>query len=509
MVGTYEYPDFPMAETTYGVKPGEHVPGTVLHRYLTDYAKRFGVFARTKFNTKVDSAESTEDGGWLLRTSSTSAPDTIRTKKLIVATGLTTEPYIPQLPGMQNFQGSLFHARDFAKRAGTLEKAENVVVIGGAKSAWDVSYAYATAGVQVDMVIRESGHGPVWMAPPYVTPLKKWLEKLVHTRFMTWLSPCIWGAEDGFGTVRSLLHSTLLGRAIVSIFWSILGADVISLNKYDSHPELKKLKPWDPAFYVGSSLSIHNWPTSFFDLVREGKVRVHVDEITAFSSDTLSMKSGEALRADVVIFATGWKKEPTLHFLGDAEAEVGVHRSSSKLENLTMKADQEILRRFPSLKTQPPRIHEIERSLTERLHQPFRMYRYTVPPALVSKRNIAFAGMLSCISTTMIATVQGLWISAFFDDRLDRLPASQEEINWQTVLQSQFSKWRYPTSYGIGFPDFAFDGVPFLDMMLKDLHIESHRKKGKLADIFDPYGPEDYVGLVDEWRLGHGKMKKT
>lgn len=25
----------------------------------------------------------------------------------------------------------------------------------------------------------ESGHGPAWTAPPYVTPLKKWLEKLV------------------------------------------------------------------------------------------------------------------------------------------------------------------------------------------------------------------------------------------------------------------------------------------------------------------------------------------
>jgi hypothetical protein len=60
-------------------------------------------------------------------------------------------------------------------------------------------YAYASKGVKVDWVIRgkvvdnvrfmlaslicvfpESGHGAAWMAPPYVTPLKKWLEKLVR-----------------------------------------------------------------------------------------------------------------------------------------------------------------------------------------------------------------------------------------------------------------------------------------------------------------------------------------
>ncbi|KAJ9617259.1 hypothetical protein H2200_000980 [Cladophialophora chaetospira] len=505
MLGTYEYPDFPMDQATYGVKPGEHIPGTVLHRYFTDYAHKSGVFSRIQFNTKVDSAEPTEEGGWLLKTTS-SEEKTFTTKKLIVATGLTSQPYITKIPGMQDFQGRLFHARDFAKNGDTLKQAKNAVVVGGAKSAWDVAYAYATSGVQVDMVMRESGHGPVWMAPPYVTPLKKWLEKLVHTRFLTWLSPCIWGAEDGYAFIRKFLHSTLIGRGIVSTFWKILGSDVIALNKYDSHPELQKLKPWDPAFYVGSSLSIHNYPTSFFDLVREGKVRVHVDEITGFGPQTMSLKSGETLKADVVVLATGWRKEPALQFLHGAEADVGLHHPPPDLEELTKEADKAILQRFPSLKTQPARKTQIAQTMQERLNQPFRMYRFMIPPAMVPRRNLAFAGMLSCITTSVVATVQALWICAFFDGRLDRLPSSQDDIRWQTVLHSQFGKWRYPTSYGPSFPDFVFDAVPYLDMLLRDLNLESHRKKGRLADIFDPYGPEDYIGLVDEWKAGHEKI---
>ncbi|OCT52437.1 Flavin-binding monooxygenase-like family protein [Cladophialophora carrionii] len=520
MLGTYEYPDFPMNQDNYGVKPGEHIPGTVLHRYLTDYAEKFGVLERTRFNTRVDSVEPTKDGGWLLKTSSPSSVSataasseqeisTFETKKLIVATGLTSQPYIPDLPGMENFEGPLFHARDFAKKADTIAAAKSAVVVGGAKSAWDVAYAYATAGVQVDMVIRESGRGPVWMAPPYVTPLKKWLEKLVHTRFLTWLSPCIWGAEDGYSGIRNFLHSTFLGRGIVSTFWKILASDVIALNKYDSHPELKKLKPWDPAFYVGSSLSIHNYPTSFFDLVREGKVRVHIDEVVGFGPHSVSLKSGDTLRPDVVVLATGWKKEPTLQFVAGSEADVGLHHSPADLEDLAKEADREILRKLPSLNAQPQRRHELEEKLSERMHQPLRMYRFTVPPAMVPKQNIAFAGMLSCITTSTVATVQALWICAFFDGNLSRLPSSQDDIRWQTVLHTQFGKWRYPTSYGPSFPDFVFDAVPYLDMLLNDLNLNSHRKPGKMADIFDPYGPEDYVGLVDEWKAGREKTERA
>ncbi|KAL2439221.1 FAD-dependent monooxygenase DEP4 [Exophiala dermatitidis] len=504
MLGTYEYPDFPMDSATYGVKSGEHIPGTVLHRYLTDYAKKFGVYDRTHFNTKVDSVMATEDGGWMLKTSSPELP-TVQTKKLIVATGLTSQPYIPQLTGMQEFQGSLFHVRDFAKHADALKRAKHAVVVGGAKSAWDVAYAFAEAGVPVDMIIRKSGHGPVWMAPPYVTPLKKWLEKLVHTRFITWMSPCIWGDEDGYSGIRHFLHGTFIGRAIVSTFWKILASDVISLNKYDSHPELRKLKPWDPAFYIGSSLSIHNYPTSFFDLVREGKVRVHVDEIDQLDEKSVKLASGDCIEADTIVLATGWRKEPSLEFLGGVEAEVGLHHSPSDLEEQTKTADAEILKRFPSLKTQPPRKDQLEHALAERMRQPLRMYRFMVPPAFVASgrhRNLAFAGMLSSITTSILATVQALWISAFFDGKLDRLPNNEEDIKWQTVLHTQFGKWRYPIGYGPSFPDFVFDAVPYVDMLLHDLGVQSHRKKG-MADVFDPYGPEDYAGLVDEWRKGH------
>lgn len=493
-----------MTTEKYGVQPGQHIPGTVLHKYLTDFAKHFGVFERIQFNTKVDTVGPTEDGGWSIKATANGTSKEIKTKKLILATGLTSQPYMPELAGKEKFGAPIFHAKEFKQNAETLKTAKNVVIIGGAKSAWDIAYAYAEAGVQVDMLIRRNGRGPVWVAPPYVTPLKKWLEKLLHTRFLTWMSPCVWGEEDGYTKSRSFLHNTMMGRFMVGNFWKVLAGDVIALNQYDSHPETAKLKPWDPAFYIGSGLSIHNWPTSFFDMVKEGKIRVHIDEVSKLEPNSVLLNSGETLKADLLVCATGWTKEPSINFLKGSEEKIGLHHSLDQLEALVPKADQEILTRFPMLKNQPERAQQMEKTMGERQGAPIRMYKFMVPPALASQRNLAFAGMLSCASTALVASAQGLWISAFLDGKLDRLP-SQEEINWQTVVHSQYGKWRHPIGYGPQFPDFVFDAVPYIDMLLKDLNLNIYRKNGVVAEMSDPYGPEDYAGLVDEWKQTHAK----
>jgi cation diffusion facilitator CzcD-associated flavoprotein CzcO len=111
LLDTYEYPDFPMVPEVYGVQPGEHIPGTVLHRYLTDFAKKFGVYGRVKFNTKVESLEPTADGGWLLSTTSDGTSKKFETKKIILATGLTSEPNFPAYPGAETFEAPYFHAK--------------------------------------------------------------------------------------------------------------------------------------------------------------------------------------------------------------------------------------------------------------------------------------------------------------------------------------------------------------------------------------------------------------
>ena len=66
MIGTYEYPDFPMDEE-YGVRPGQHMPGHVMQQYLDQYADINGIHKCIHFGSKVSTAERTIDDTRLLK----------------------------------------------------------------------------------------------------------------------------------------------------------------------------------------------------------------------------------------------------------------------------------------------------------------------------------------------------------------------------------------------------------------------------------------------------------
>ncbi|KAJ5101150.1 hypothetical protein N7456_007202 [Penicillium angulare] len=524
MLGTYEYSDFPMDEETFGVKQGEHIPGEIVQKYFVAYAENFKFLDRIRLNHHVDSAEHKPDGSWRLTVSHEDKPFEIETRKLIVATGITSQSYLPNFKGQEIFDAPLFHCGDLLKYENEVIKSgERVTVFGGTKSAWDAAYACATAGMKVDWIIRESGHGPCWMAPPYVTPLKKWLEKLVTTRFLTWFSPCIWGEADGYSRVRSFLHGTWLGRKIVDAFWSVLADDVIQLNGYDKHSETKKLKPWVSPFWIASSLSILNYPTNIFDLVKDGTITVHVAELEHLSEHTVHLSTGDDLPTSALICSTGWRCTPNLKFLPEGiDRELGFPWSTDPLDEKMIKAaDEEILRRFPRLVDQPnpnPKYHPLNDESEAAAPHPFRLARFMIPLSTIKERSLAFMGIPMTINTALLAQTQALWISAYFSDKFtltstERCPPavraasdSKDEddadldLAWETTLHSEFGKFRYPAGFGKRNPDFVFDAIPYVDLMLRDLGLPTERKKGVLARAFHPYGMEDYKGLVDEWK---------
>jgi hypothetical protein len=59
--------------------------------------------------------------------------------------------------------------------------------------------------------------------------------------------------------------------------------------------------------------------------------------------------------------------------------------------------------------------------------------------------------------------------------------------------------------WGSRAPTFIFDAVPYLDMLLRDLGLQTRRKGGVLAELFSPYGPEDYRGVNEEWAAAEAR----
>jgi cation diffusion facilitator CzcD-associated flavoprotein CzcO len=485
----------------------DHIPGEHVNDYLHDYARHHDLGRHIRLNCAVESAVDQDDASWTLTIGETVRAKkhtyAINTRKLILATGLTSEPFMPKLDGKHEFGAPIYHTSELAKAENGLGPFKRIVLLSGAKFSWDIACAYAVSGVQVDWVIRESGHGPCWMMPNRLTPLKLIPEFLLQTRLITWLSPCIW--DDGFARIRNFFHQHWLGRKVVDTFFAKMQHSAEEINGYDHHPETAKLKPWDDIFFIGTNRGLLNYGLDFFELVRSGRIRVHVADISHLTDHAIHLTNGHALDADVLICGTGWKDAPQLDFVTDRELGLPGRFSTFSKQHIP-RAEFEIFQNCPKLQHQPASRHIklMTNDKAETTPEPYRLYRFMVPPAFVESRTLAFAGAYRSPATTIIAQTQALWITAFFDGQLPALRnldrAGHESVMYETVLHTQFGKWRYSRGFGARFPELWFDCLPYVDLMLKDVGVPNTRKKTWWAERFTPYMPVDYIGIVDEYK---------
>lgn len=292
----------------------------------------------------------------------------------------------------------------------------------------------------------------------------------------------------------------------------------------NKHSETKKLRPRNGPFWIASGLSIYNYDTDFFELVRSGQVKVYLEDITHLSDHTVHLSSGNSLAADALICSTGWIQTPPIQFLpAGIETALGLpHYSPKESSDQVRRADNEVLSRYPKLKNQPQRNPDYKAlptssdpSQSKSPNQPYRLYRFIVPssPQFISTHSIAFLGCYLSVSTSTVAQAQALWITAYLNGRIPHLSAKSPDyqaIEWETTLHSQFGKWRHPAAaggYGERLPDMAFDSLPYVDLLLRDLGLTTHRKGGSgWREWFVPYEQADYKGLVGEWMGTKGMM---
>ncbi|KAL4861638.1 hypothetical protein BDV12DRAFT_179936 [Aspergillus spectabilis] len=552
-VESYVYSDFPIAQVTTVrdlVKRGEHMSGRAVHEYLKAYAEHFGIHERVRFNCNVKSVEYVEgDGGgkeWVVRCTTAAGRETgtgtgqaakscIRTRKLILATGLTSQPRIPTFVGQESFDAPLFHVKEFAhyqeslftkptintedQPGNTTDDRAPIAILGGNKSAWDAVYACASQGHRVNWIIRASGNGPSWMTPAAVfSPLNPLIEDLPLVRALGVFSPCIWARNN---PIRRFLHGTWLGRVIVRLFWASLEWDMLRANRYNDHDETAKLRPSYRVLWAGTAVAILNFPGDFFALVRRGLVKVHIADVERLERNgTVVLSNGESLKARGLVLCTGWKASPGIRFLPEGiEQELGFPWTPDSLEqqDLVKQTHQELYTRLPMLRTAPGRRKYLSKDaegehITETVLHPFRLARFMVPPKLWDDHSIAILGTVTTFNTPLVTEVQALWALVYlnhgFELQTRHLPPhDKESVLREATLHSEFVALRSPTNHGARNADFVFEVLPYLDMLLGDLGLRTARKGSWWRNQFVPHEPTDYAGLVEEWK-GRGSVSQ-
>ena len=105
-------------------------PQSEIHDYLRSCVERFGVGPYLRFGVKVEEAAWDEDAGvWAVKTTS----GDLTADVLVSAGGALSEPKAPDIPGLDSFEGKIFHSTDWDHEHDL--SGERVAVVGTGASA--------------------------------------------------------------------------------------------------------------------------------------------------------------------------------------------------------------------------------------------------------------------------------------------------------------------------------------------------------------------------------------
>ncbi|KNG90321.1 hypothetical protein ANOM_001445 [Aspergillus nomiae NRRL 13137] len=511
--GLFEFSDLPMRRDT--VLPDGRIPSAAVHDYLTEYATKFDLIDRIRLNTWIENVRrepavigDNEAPRWMLTVAGSC--EQIPTKKIIIATGLTSEPYMPFLPGRQEFEGEVLHSKALGHpQTGDRisdPSVRHAVVYGGSKSAFDAVYLLLRAGKTVDWVIREQGGGPSMMTPLSILGQPSF--RLNNSRLLALFSPHPFDTTVKASWWQRVMHrrSGRLAQLAVIGFWRILAYLLQRPWKYNQSANGRRLRPLlalDSLFWSPATLGVMTHPELWDDIHSGERVTIHRQAITALGKDKrVILDNGVELSADLVVCATGWHARHTL-FKPEEQLAVGLPsavsfdpKSQSEWINLQRKADQEIIEEMPILQKSPVP------SVPFRCEDDYHLYRFIAPSREPPshERSIAYVGFLRTAGAPIVYEAQSLWATAYLTGALD-VPGPSERIS-EVARTNAWIRRRYICGRKVPFA--LFDFLPYVDMLYRDLGVNPHRKANMVAEICGLYQPRDFQGVVSEWLASRG-----
>ncbi|MDQ3435630.1 MAG: hypothetical protein M3481_13300 [Actinomycetota bacterium] len=196
-------------------------------------------------------------------------------------------------------------------------------------------------------------------------------------------------------------------------------------------------------------------PMDYYRHVARGTIVPHHGEMKGLTNDGLELADGSIIPADIVVLSVG-SHSPVFPFLA-------------------------------------PEV----RSLLENEDDGPQLYRHVVHPSLPS---LAFAGFNHGFMHVPSAEIGALWLVALWQGKLELPSQSEMERAVEQVRTWKRAHIHFEPSRSCAV-NTRFQ--QYLDIMLADLGISPYRKlPNVVAEAFSPYGPADYVGVVDEF-LAH------
>jgi putative flavoprotein involved in K+ transport len=248
-------------------------------------------------STTAKSAKYDEEAGeWQVVVERDGADITLRPKQLVLATGMSAKPNLPEIPGMDVFKGDQHHS---SRHPGPDDYAgKRCVVIGSNNSAHDICAALWEHGADVTMVQRSPTHivrsdslMEVGLKPLYS-------EEAVAAGVTTEKADMIFASLP-----YRILHEFQIPvydeiRERDKDFYDRLEAAGFDLDWGEDNSGLfMKYLRRGSGYYIDVGAS---------ELVADGKVKLSGGTVDHLTEDAVVMADGTELPADLVVYATGY-----------------------------------------------------------------------------------------------------------------------------------------------------------------------------------------------------------
>jgi cation diffusion facilitator CzcD-associated flavoprotein CzcO len=260
-------------------------PQSEILDYLKDCAERFGVMQHIRFDTELESASWDDDDGlWRIETSRGAMTADI----LIAGQGPLSDPSLPEVPGIESFEGTAFHSAQW-DHDHDLE-GERVAVVGTGASAIQFVPEIQPKAAKLHVFQRTAP----WVIPHRNRPLRSW-ERAIYRLF----PPAQLAMRAAIYWARELFVLQFRHRAVGRLLERI---PMAHMRKQVKDPALRE--KLTPDYRIGCKRIL---PTDeWYPALAQPNVEVVAEGITEIRPHSVVAADGTEREVDTIIFGTGF-----------------------------------------------------------------------------------------------------------------------------------------------------------------------------------------------------------
>jgi len=269
----------------------DYIPKDRIANWLESYVDIMEVdfWTRTAFEgaTYDDASQR-----WTARLTREGAGRTLRPKHIVLATSVSGTPAIPEIAGIDNFEGEVLHSSRF--KAGRQWAGRGVIVFGTGTSAHDICQELQGAGAEITMVQR---------SPTMVVNVEP--AQLYDKTYL----------GDGPPIASRDILNSGVPLPVMKLAHKLVTDEVKRLDA----PLLSRLEAAGFRLEYGEDGT--GWPLKFrtrgggyyfnvgaSELIADGRIRlVQAADIEAYVADGVRLRDGTTRKAELFVLATGYK----------------------------------------------------------------------------------------------------------------------------------------------------------------------------------------------------------